>query len=164
MTVHFIGAGPGAPDLITVRGLRLIESSPVCLYAGSLVPAAVVVLDSLPLGATGKVDRARLPAPAWQTEDFVPPATPAEEIVAGIWSEVLEVERVGATDDFFDLGGHSLLVTKILSRIRDTFGVELPLKVLFEASNVRDLAAAVEAERFRGEVAAAPPRFPQPCY
>jgi amino acid adenylation domain-containing protein len=123
-----------------------------------MVPSAVVFLDALPLGPTGKVDRSALPPPSWQREEdrMVPPATPVEEIIAGIWAAVLGLERVGVTDDFFDLGGHSLLVGQVLSRLRETFGVELPLKSLFEDPTVRGLGAAVELELHRSELPAAP--------
>jgi amino acid adenylation domain-containing protein/non-ribosomal peptide synthase protein (TIGR01720 family) len=128
---------------------------------GHMVPAAFVMLDAMPLTPNGKVDRRALPAPDQARPDlerpFVLPRGPFEEAVAGIWTEVLGVERVGADDNFFDLGGHSLKATQVISRIRDAFQVGTPLRQLFETPTVAGLAASVEAARGRGERPQAPP-------
>src|SRR5262249_45871915 len=85
------------------------------------------------------------------------PRTPVEEILAGLWSEVLGVERVGARDNFFELGGHSLLITQVASRARAAFGVELPIRRLFEQPTLEGLAREVEAEGARGGGGPRPP-------
>jgi acyl-coenzyme A synthetase/AMP-(fatty) acid ligase/acyl carrier protein len=125
---------------------------------GHMVPAAVVVLDRLPLTPNGKLDRKALPAPelASREETYVAPRTPVEEVLAGIWAEVLRLERVGVEESFFELGGHSLLATRVVSRIRAVFGVELPLRALFEAPKIAELAGRVEEMR-RAELPLAPP-------
>ncbi|HEX6909123.1 MAG TPA: amino acid adenylation domain-containing protein, partial [Longimicrobium sp.] len=110
-----------------------------------MVPSHLVVLPDLPLNANGKVDRAALPAPVVEAAAHVPPRTPAELAAARAWAEVLGVERVGVHDDFFALGGHSLLGTRVVTRLRDALGVEVPLRTLFEASSLAGFAARVEA-------------------
>jgi amino acid adenylation domain-containing protein len=122
-----------------------------------MVPSAFVVMDALPLTPSGKVDRKALPEPDAEPTAFVAPRTPVEEVVAGIWAEVLRRDRVGAGDDFFALGGHSLLATLVISRIRDRLGVDLPLRTLFEAPALANLAARVESEMRGGAAVAVPP-------
>jgi amino acid adenylation domain-containing protein/non-ribosomal peptide synthase protein (TIGR01720 family) len=125
-----------------------------------MVPAAFVALSALPVTANGKVDRRALPAPDRseppREQEHVPPRTPTEQAVAGIWSEVLGVARVGAQDNFFELGGHSLSATLVLSRLQDVFQVKVPMRSLFEARTVRELAEVVEKARRTGTTAAAP--------
>ncbi|MFP2913529.1 non-ribosomal peptide synthetase, partial [Pyxidicoccus sp. 3LFB2] len=99
-----------------------------------MVPAAFVTLQALPLTPNGKLDRKALPAPDAQlAQAFVPPSSPTEQQLASLWLQLLRVERVGAHDSFFALGGHSLLATQLVSRIRASFGAELPLRAVFEA-------------------------------
>ena len=119
-----------------------------------MIPSAFVVLEAFPLTPNGKVDRDALPAPegVLAPRDAVgaPPRGPVEETVASIWAAVLGLDRVGVHDSFFDIGGHSLLATQVISRLREAFGVEIPLRALFEAPTVAGLAERIEAIRRAG--------------
>ena len=112
-----------------------------------MIPAAFTELAALPLTVNGKLDRAALPSPDDSRPElaggYVAALTPAEELVAGIWAQVLGVDRVGVGDSFFDLGGHSLLATQVISRVRRVFGVEIPLAALFDQPTVARLAAVI---------------------
>jgi amino acid adenylation domain-containing protein len=122
-----------------------------------MVPGAFVVLERLPLSANGKTDRRALPAPERDAAAaYVAPRTATEEVLSGIWGSVLGRERVGVAESFVELGGHSLLATQVVSRARQAFGVEVPLRALFEAATVAGLAARVEELRRAGEMAAPP--------
>ncbi|MDZ8093916.1 MAG: non-ribosomal peptide synthase/polyketide synthase [Nostoc sp. DedQUE05] len=112
-----------------------------------MVPSNFVALDSLPLTPNGKIDRRALPVPETSSKlsnKYVAPRTPIEEILAQIWVQVLKVELVGRHDNFFELGGHSLLATQLISRIRTNFQVELPLRSLFAAPTIAELAPNIQ--------------------
>ena len=127
-----------------------------------MIPAAFVDLAALPLTPSGKVDRRALPAPGTDRADsrrpWVEPSTDTERTLAGIWAGLLKLDRVGGEDDFFELGGHSLLATQVVARVRDAFGVELPLPAVFQETTLARLAARVDREaRERRPASAAPP-------
>jgi non-ribosomal peptide synthetase component F/acyl carrier protein len=122
----------------------------------AMIPAAFLAVDALPLTASGKVDRRALGSLAAASLEggeglaaaaYVAPRTPEEEILANVWAELLRLPRVGVHDNFFALGGHSLLATLLISRVRDAFGVELPVRYLFEAPTVAGLAAVIAAAK-----------------
>jgi amino acid adenylation domain-containing protein/thioester reductase-like protein len=125
-----------------------------------MVPSAFVLLEALPLSPNGKVNRQALPLPALARpsleQPFVAPRTPTEKTLAGIWAEVLGIERVGIHDDFFELGGHSLLTTQVAFRTRQAFQAEFPLHCLFEAPTVSGLAQVIDRILLSGSVMTGP--------
>jgi amino acid adenylation domain-containing protein/FkbM family methyltransferase len=131
-------SAPGSTELRSFLKQRLPDY---------MLPAAFVLLDSLPLTPNGKLDRRALPLPDQGRPDlevaFVGPRTPIEETLAQIWADVLKWERVGIHDDFFELGGQSLLSIQLIARIRAVFQIDLPLRRLYEAPNVAALAQAI---------------------
>ena len=141
--VAYVVSEPGATlDVAELRTrLRRILPEP-------MVPSIVVPLDSLPLRRSGKVDRRALPAPgdhrARATTEYVAPRTPTEEALVAMWCGLLHLERVGVEDNFFDLGGHSLVATRLLAQVRERFGVDLQLAEFFRDPTVTTLAGDVD--------------------
>jgi acyl carrier protein len=113
----------------------------------SMVPSAFVPLDRLPLTANGKLDRKALPVPGALRQGmgtaYIAPRNALEKVLAGFYSELLGVDPIGVDDNFFDHGGHSLLVTQLASRVRKTFKLDLPLRLLFEEPTVSRLARLI---------------------
>ncbi|MBU6399952.1 MAG: AMP-binding protein, partial [Verrucomicrobia bacterium] len=142
LTAYFV---PHPDRAVTPAELRrfLLERLPE--YA---VPAGFTTLEELPLTPNGKLDRQALPVAdagrAALDEPFLPPRTPTEEALARIWAEVLRVRQVGVHDNFFDLGGHSLLVAQVLARVRQAFEVDLPMRRFFQAPTLAAAATALE--------------------
>ncbi len=145
------GKAPAAADLLAHLGRRLPPF---------MLPAAVTVVAELPLTANGKIDRARLPDPpaeAAAEPGRRPPRGPVEELLAAIWRDALGADGLGADDDFFALGGHSLKAARVIARVRRALGVELPLAALFECPTVALLAERVGAMRLGGDAPPVPP-------
>lgn len=135
----------------TVSALRRSLSE---IFPDYMVPTAFVMLDSLPQATNGKVDRSALPVPDGarpELEDiFVPPRTPVEKTLVQIWSDVLELDKIGVHDNFLELGGNSLLAGQVITRVLRSFTVELSPKTLFEASTVA--AMALELVQHQAEI------------
>ncbi|MVV49026.1 amino acid adenylation domain-containing protein [Pseudomonas sp. PB120] len=122
-----------------------------------MVPAQLMRLEQMPLSPSGKLDRRALPEPQWQVREHIEPVTELERHIAGIWREVLGLKQIGLRDDFFALGGHSLLATQIISRTRQVCDVELPLRTLFENSELGAFAEQVQRIQASGNTNRQPP-------
>ncbi|MGW4636713.1 amino acid adenylation domain-containing protein, partial [Nocardia sp. NPDC004415] len=139
IVAYVVADGEAQPDLDVVRS-GAAEQLPAYM-----VPAALVRLEWIPLTVNGKLDRRALPAPAVQARAFRAPVTPVQETVAAVFAEVLGLDRVGVDDDFFELGGNSLIATRVVARIGAALGATVPVRALFEASTVEALATRVES-------------------
>ncbi|HYW06890.1 MAG TPA: amino acid adenylation domain-containing protein, partial [Longimicrobium sp.] len=151
---YVVAAGGGTPDAADLR------ESVRRRLPDYMVPSAFVVLDAFPRTPGGKVDRRALPAPGAtpaEGDGYVAPRTPVEELLAGIWAEVLGVARLGVHDDFFAVGGHSLRAMRVASRVEEALGVSLPLRAVFETPTVAGVAATVEEMRRARSHPSAPP-------
>ncbi|WP_349345015.1 phosphopantetheine-binding protein, partial [Streptomyces rapamycinicus] len=128
-----------------------------------MVPSAFVLLDTMPLTSGGKIDRKALPAPDLRTVlevGYVAPRTPEEEAVCRVYSDLLGATKVGIDDDFFALGGHSLIATRVVARLRSALGIAVPLKTVFQQRTPRELAATLTAAARSGPEAELPPLVP----
>ncbi|MEV6908770.1 amino acid adenylation domain-containing protein [Amycolatopsis sp. NPDC051071] len=123
---------------VEVRELRAFAAARLPEF---MVPSALLVLDRLPLTPNGKLDRKALPEPDFAGESYRPPRTAQEETLVRLFAEILEVDRIGVDDNFFALGGHSLLATRLISRIKAELGNEIPIRAVFQAATVAQLAA-----------------------
>jgi len=141
LVAYVVPANGRTPDVGALRR-RLAAQLP-----GYMIPSACVVLDALPLLPNGKVNRRALPDPGTTRPDldvpFVAPRNDAEAAIAQIWTDLLALDRVGVHDDFLDLGGDSLMATRIIARVSDRFGVSVPLRLLWGASTVARMAEIV---------------------
>jgi len=142
-------AGDGIPSEAETPSRELIHHLQETLPA-YMVPSSFVFLESLPLTPTGKVDRRALPEPDWSANplagSYVSPRDATEEQLAKIWSQVLDVKRVGIHDSFFELGGHSLKAVRIISRLHSEIGIRIGLAELVHAATVAELAAVVQSK------------------
>ncbi|WP_433414229.1 non-ribosomal peptide synthetase [Microtetraspora malaysiensis] len=145
LVAYLVGEPGSAADVADVDVAAVNDALAAALPA-HMVPSAYVVLDVLPLTANGKLDHAALPAPvaAPGESEYVEPRTAAEELVAEVFAELLGVEKIGATDDFFELGGNSLLAIRAIARIRGQIEIDIPVRGLFSYTTVEDLAAEIE--------------------
>jgi amino acid adenylation domain-containing protein len=134
--VAYLVSKPGADGLSNASLLTFLEEH----LPQYMLPSDLVILETLPLTPNGKVDRRKLSllsgVPRPREEEYCPPQTPAQELLAGIWADILKAPRVGITDNFFHIGGHSLLAMQVVSRIRDLFHINVPVRSVFEAPTV----------------------------
>ncbi|BDI19716.1 hypothetical protein ANSO36C_55180 [Nostoc cf. commune SO-36] len=143
---------PQPQQTLEITELRRFLESKLPNY---MLPKAFVILEKLPLTPNGKVNRRALPAPdrtqLIQQSNFVPASTPVEQMLVSIWADVLGIDQLSVHDNFFDLGGHSLLATQLISRIRQILHLELPLRCLFEAPTIAELASVIQTMVMQGQ-------------
>jgi amino acid adenylation domain-containing protein len=153
LVAYVVMEGSGTGELRSFLQRRLPEY---------MIPAQFVELQKLPLTPNGKVDRKALPRPQRiaRQEEYIRPRTAVEEMLANIWAELLAVERVSIHDNFFELGGHSLRAMQVISRLRQVFALELPVRRLFEYPTIAGLAECINAELKQGNQALTPRPVP----
>ena len=151
--VAYVVPSAHCPPTISELTRSLRDSLPTYM-----IPAAFVTMESLPLTANGKLDRQALPAPdrSLAEAEYIRPRTPIEEMIAGIVAQLLNVDEVGVHDNFFDIGGHSLLAMQLIARLRAAFRVALPLRELFEMPTVAGLASCIERQLLSSATEAPP--------
>ncbi|GAA3846461.1 hypothetical protein GCM10022243_10800 [Saccharothrix violaceirubra] len=133
------------PDVPSTAELRALAAKSLPAY---MVPATFVTLDTWPVTPNGKLDRRALPVPGRVAETgSVAPATPTEHVVAGLWRDILGLDAVGVTDGFLDLGGNSIAALRLVLRVQEETGVDVPVAVLFEGGTVRTIAEIVDGTR-----------------
>ena len=160
LVAYFVPRQDSSPSVIDLRGFLRRK---VPQY---MMPAILIAIDALPLSPNGKVDRSKLPPPDDSRpnleETFVEPRTEAEQLVAQVWEEVLKLDKVGICDNFFEFGGHSLSAIQVISRLREVFGKNIPLRLLFEEPTVAGLVPSIE-KTIRGDLESElPPIVPVP--
>ncbi|WP_051357174.1 non-ribosomal peptide synthetase [Azorhizobium doebereinerae] len=152
LAAYVVAAAPGL-------SLEAVRNHARRMLPEHMMPADLIAVERLPTTASGKIDRRALPrgegAGSEREGVFLAPRTPVEDLLAGIWGEVLGIARVGVTDDFFHLGGHSLMATRVMSRIKSTLNISLPLRLLFERPTIAGLADAVVSALLDEEEASA---------
>ena len=143
---------PSAPGGVTPTELRQFLHEKLPDY---MIPAFFVLLKAMPLTASGKLDRQSLPAPdpeaSAPSRPFVEPSTPTEKTLASVWAKALRLQRVSIHDDFFELGGDSLLATQVASRIREALNLELSLERLFKVTTIAGLAEHLDTLLWAGK-------------
>jgi len=145
---------PGLPQLVAyvASSENFDEAMATAILSSTLpdymLPTAYVALSAIPVTANGKIDRSALPAPelGQSKEDYVAPETEAEQQLAVLWGELLGVEKVGIKDDFFALGGHSLIAMQLISRIAEVTDTQLPLDSVFNAPTLAELALLLDTQ------------------
>jgi amino acid adenylation domain-containing protein len=151
LVVYYTVRGDIEPDDIVAEDLRRYLTAKLPEY---MVPAAYMRLEGLPLTPNGKLDRKKLPAPgapAYAVPAFESPQGEVETALASIWAELLKVQRVGRRDNFFDLGGHSLLIIQLASRLRSAFGVEVPVRAFFDAPTLLEMTHTIAVSQIEDE-------------
>lgn len=141
LSVYVVGKNGPPPDAVELRNFLKVD------HLDYMIPSDVIDLEALPLSLTGKVDRTKLPPPEKTTaaSETAKPQSLLEKRVAAVWSELLHVKSVGMDDNFFDLGGHSLLVVALHQRIHTVFGHKIPMPTLFQSPTLRQQTALIEA-------------------
>ncbi|WP_084345844.1 non-ribosomal peptide synthetase [Rhodococcus sp. 1163] len=148
--VPAVGRSPVPADLLE-HARRTLPSH--------MVPRSVTIIESIPVTAAGKLDRSALPAPVKVEREFLAPRTDSEILVAEVFATVFDLDRVGADEDFFDLGGNSLVATRVVGRINERAGTSLPVRSLFDSPTVAGIAVALDtADRSQLPVLTAGPR------